>query len=79
MFQIWVDGKRYYAVAEQSNVDTYSTASGFEIVHHSADFWVVDDAGNVYDQSPLAGASATVTLKLDKSNNPYKASLKVNR
>jgi hypothetical protein len=79
VFQIWVDGKRYYAVAEQANVDTYSTASGFEIVHNSSEFWVVDDAGNVYDQSPLAGASATVVLKLDKANNPYSASLKVNR
>lgn len=79
VFQMWVDGKRYYAVAENSSARTNSVVGGFEVVHRSSDFWVVDDSGNVFDQSPLANATATVTLILDTGGNPVRASMQVNR
>lgn len=79
IFQMWVDGKRYYAVVEKSAVDTYTTSNGVELVHRSSDFWVVDDAGNVFDQSPLKDANVTITLQLDSNNNPISAAMRVSQ
>jgi RNA polymerase sigma-70 factor (ECF subfamily) len=79
VYQMWVDGKRYYAVAENSSVGTNPIAGGYEVVLKASDFWVVDDRGNVFDKSPLANAISTVTLSLDPDGNPVKASMKVSR
>jgi RNA polymerase sigma-70 factor (ECF subfamily) len=79
VFQMWVDGKRYYAVAENASAVTNSVVGGFEVVHRSSEFWVVDDRGNVFDQSPLANATAVVTLTLDSNVNPVKAALQVQK
>jgi hypothetical protein len=79
VYQMWVDGKRYYAVAENSSVGTNPIAGGYEVVLRASDFWVVDDKGNVFDKSPLANAISTVTLSLDPDGNPVKASMKVSR
>lgn len=79
VFQMWVDGKRYYAVAENASGVTNSVVGGYEVVHRSSDFWVVDDKGNVFDQSPLANATAVVTLTLDTNGNPVKAALQVQK
>lgn len=79
VYQMWVDGKRYYAVAENSSVGTNPVAGGYEIVLKASDFWVVDDQGNVFDKSPLANAISTVTLSLDSDGNPVTASMKVSR
>ena len=79
VYQMWVDGKRYYAVAENSSVGTNPIAGGYEVVLKASDFWVVDDQGNVFDKSPLANAISTVTLSLDSDGNPVKASMKVSR
>lgn len=79
VYQMWVDGKRYYAVAENSKSVTNSTSTGYEVVLRASDFWVVDDSGNVFDQSPLANAVSTVTLSFDPDGNPVKASMKVSR
>jgi RNA polymerase sigma factor (sigma-70 family) len=79
VYQMWVDGKRYYAVAEISSVTTNPIADGYEIVLRASDFWVVDDKGNVFDQSPLANAISTVKLSLDSKGNPVKASMTVSR
>lgn len=79
VFQMWVDGKRYYAVAENASAVTNSVVGGFEVVHRSSEFWVVDDRGNVFDQSPLANATAVVTLTLDSNGNPVKAALQVQK
>ena len=76
---MWVDGQRYYAVAENSTVVTNPAQGGYEVVLQASDFWVVDDSGNVFDQSPLANAISTVTLSLDPDGNPTKASMKVSR
>lgn len=79
VFQMWVDGKRYYAVAENASAVTNSVVGGYEVVHRSSDFWVVDDRGNVFDQSPLANATAIVTLTLDTNGAPMKAALQVQK
>jgi RNA polymerase sigma-70 factor (ECF subfamily) len=79
VFQMWVDGKRYYAVAENASGVTNSVVGGYEVIHRSSDFWVVDDKGNVFDQSPLANATAVVTLTLDTNGNPVKAALQVQK
>ena len=79
VYQMWVDGKRYYAVAENSSVVTNPIAGGHEIVLRASDFWVVDDQGNVFDQSPLANAISTVKLSLDSAGNPVRASMTVSR
>jgi RNA polymerase sigma factor (sigma-70 family) len=79
VYQMWVDGKRYYAVAETSSVTTNPIADGYEIILKASDFWVVDDQGNVFDQSPLANAVSTVKLSLDSQGNPVKASMTVSR
>ena len=79
VFQMWVDGKRYYAVAENASAVTNSVVGGYEVVHRSSDFWVVDDRGNVFDQSPLANATAVVTLTLDTNGNPVKAAMQVQK
>lgn len=79
VYQMWVDGKRYYAVAETSAVTASPIADGFEIVLRASDFWVVDDEGNVFDQSPLANAVSNVKLSLDSKGNPVKASMTVSR
>ena len=79
VYQMWVDGKRYYAVAENSSVGSSPIAGGYEVVLKASDFWVVDDQGNVFDKSPLANAISTVTLSLDSDGNPVKASMKVSR
>jgi hypothetical protein len=39
----------------------------------------VDDKGNVFDQSPLANATAVVTLTLDSNGNPVKAAMQVQK
>ena len=79
VYQMWVDGKRYYAVAENSSVVTNPIAGGHEIILRASDFWVVDDQGNVFDQSPLANAISTVKLSLDSAGNPVRASMTVSR
>ena len=79
IYQMWVDGKRYYAVAENSSTVTNPVGSGYEVVLRASDFWVVDDSGNVFDQSPLANAVSTVRLSFDSDGNPVNASMKVSR
>ncbi len=79
VYQMWVDGKRYYAVAENSSTVTNPVGSGYEVVLRASDFWVVDDSGNVFDQSPLANAVSTVRLSFDSDGNPINASMKVSR
>jgi len=79
VYQMWVDGKRYYAVAENSSTVTNPVGSGYEVVLRASDFWVVDDSGNVFDQSPLANAVSTVRLSFDSDGNPVNASMKVSR
>jgi RNA polymerase sigma-70 factor (ECF subfamily) len=79
VYQMWVDGDRYYGVARFTEANTDSSGSGYVITHTSSDFYVVDDEGNVFSDSPLADADATVTVNIDSNGTPTKAGLKVNR
>ncbi len=73
MFQMWVDGTRYYAIARTSSVSNL----GLDLGYQGSNFYVVDDQGRVFDASPLANASASVELTLDSAGKPLRASLKV--
>ena len=75
MFQMWVDGTRYYAIARTSSVSNLGLNLGYE----GSNFYVVDDQGRVFDASPLANASARVELEVDVQGKPVKASLKVSK
>lgn len=73
MFQLWVDGERYFAVARFSSV----TNDGFNLGYRGSNFYVADDQGRVFDASPLANATAEVSLTIDATGMPVRASLKV--
>lgn len=79
VFQMWVEGHPYFAVAMNSSTRVNRVVDGFEIEYRSSNFWVVSDSGEVFDQSPLASASATVTVILDTSGNPINASMQVEK
>jgi RNA polymerase sigma factor (sigma-70 family) len=73
MFQLWVDGERYFAVARFSSV----TNDGFNLGYRGSNFYVANDQGRVFDASPLADATAEVSLTIDATGMPVRASLKV--
>ena len=75
MFQMWIDGQRYYAIARTSAV----TNNGLNLSYSGSNFYVVDDKGRVFDSSPLANAKATVNLTVDSQGLPVSASLKVSK
>ena len=75
MFQMWIDGERYYAIARTSAV----TNNGLNLSYSGSNFYVVDDKGRVFDSSPLANAKATVNLSVDSQGLPVSASLKVSK
>jgi hypothetical protein len=75
MFQMWVDGERYYAIARVSSVSNL----GLNLGYRGSNFYVVDDQGRVFDNSPLANASARVELQVDINGNPLKASIKLSK
>jgi hypothetical protein len=75
MFQMWVDGNRYYAIARTSAVAN----DGLTLVYQGSNFYVVDDQGRVFDNSPLANASAKVELQVDINGKPLKASIKLSK
>jgi RNA polymerase sigma-70 factor (ECF subfamily) len=73
MFQLWVDGTRYYAVARFSSV----SKNGLVLGYTGSNFYVADEAGRVFDDSPLANATAQVSLTVDAQGYPIRASIKV--
>ena len=75
MFQMWIDGERYYAIARTSSV----TNTGLNLSYSGSDFYVVDDQGRVFDSSPLANARASVNLSIDSNGLPVSASLRVSK
>ena len=75
MFQMWVDGNRYYAIARTSSVSNL----GLNLGYQGSNFYVVDDQGRVFDNSPLANAKASVELAVDINGKPLKAALKVSK
>lgn len=79
VFQMWVDGERYYGVARFSEAKTEISGSGYLVQHITSDFYVVDDLGNVFSDSPLSNAEAIVRVNLDNAGNPLSASMKISR
>lgn len=77
VYQMWVDGERFYGVARNTESVTEKLDEGFQIEIFSREFFVVDEAGNVFGDSPLAGSSSSVTLSLDAEGSPQSASLKI--
>ena len=75
MFQMWIDGERYYAIARTSAV----TNNGLSLGYTGSSFYVVDDQGRVFDNSPLANATARVALTVDSQGKPMRAGLQVSR
>lgn len=75
MFQMWIDGERYYAIARTSAV----TNSGLNLGYTGSNFYVVDDQGRVFDSSPLANAKASVNLSINGQGLPVNASLRVSK
>ena len=77
IFQMWVDGERYYGVARSSDSEIMTNGDGYTIAVFSKEFFVVDQQGNVFSESPLAGSKAIVTLELAEDGTPQSASMKV--
>ena len=75
MFQMWIDGERYYAIARTSSV----TNNGLNLGYTGSNFYVVDDQGRVFDSSPLANAKASVSLSINGQGLPVSASLRVSK
>ena len=75
MFQMWIDGERYYAIARTSSV----TNNGLNLGYTGSNFYVVDDQGRVFDSSPLANAKASVNLSINGQGLPVSASLRVSK
>jgi RNA polymerase sigma-70 factor (ECF subfamily) len=73
MFQMWVDGKRYFAIARNSSVSKNESNLFFQ----GSNFYVVDDAGRVFEESPLANAQVRVNLTIDAEAKPLSAGIKV--
>ena len=77
IFQMWVDDVRLYGVARDTSSSTVESGRGYQITHTSENFYVADDQGRVFDNSPLADANATVSITLDENGLPTKASMVV--
>ena len=75
MFQMWVDGERYCAIARTSSVSNL----GLNLGYQGSSVYVVDDQGRVFDNSPLANATARVELTVDSQGKPVGASLRVSK
>jgi RNA polymerase sigma factor (sigma-70 family) len=78
VFQMWVDGNRYTAVAKFSRATSAESTGLTTITHRSAEFYVIDDEGRVFDDSPLANAEATVTVSFNTQGKITRASLRIN-
>jgi predicted DNA-binding protein (UPF0251 family) len=75
MFQMWIDGERYYAIARTSSVSN----NGLNLSYSGSNFYVVDDKGRVFDSSPLANATVHVYLTVDANGKPAAASIRVTK
>ncbi len=77
VFQMWVDGNRYTAVAKFNRVTVDSSPSGLSLVHRSSEYYVIDEDGRVFDDSPLARAEATVSLRFNPAGKIISAKLRI--
>ena len=77
IFQMWVDGERYFGAARSTAVETLDNGDGYTVAVVSEEFYVVDEDRNVFSESPLADSRAVVTLELSQNGEPLSASLKI--
>ena len=77
IFQMWIDGERYFGVAKSFVSGTVAEGNGQTITVKAEEFYVVDEQGTVFSDSPLADSQAVVTLVLSSNGAPEKASLKI--
>lgn len=77
IFQMWIDGERYYGAAKSFVSETVAEGNGQTITVKAEEFYVVDERGAVFSDSPLADSQAVVTLVLSSNGAPERASLKI--
>jgi len=77
IFQMWVEGERYFGVARDTTSETLDNGAGYTVAIVSKEFFVVDEQMNVFDESPLANSKAVVSIDLDENGRPLSASLKL--
>ena len=77
IFQMWIDGERYFGVAKSTDIETLENGTGYTIAVVSREFYVVDEQRNVFSESPLVDSKAVVTLELAEDGTPQSASMKV--
>ena len=75
VFVMWIDGERYYGVSERTTSETVQNGDSYTVAVVAEKFYVVDESGTVFSDSPLANSRAVVTLDLDGLGNPLSASL----
>lgn len=75
VFVMWIDGERYYGVSERTTSETLQNDDSYTVAVVAEDFYVVDETGKVFSESPIADSRAAVTLDLDTFGNPLNASL----
>ena len=77
IFLMSIDAQRYFGIARVSNSETLDNGDGYTVAIISEEFYVVDEQGSVFSESPLADSKSVVTLELDENGAPQSASLKV--
>lgn len=77
LFQMWIEGERYFGVARESQYLSLPRESGVRVEVSAQEFYVADEDGNVYSESPLTDARALITLDLDAAGAPYAASMRL--
>lgn len=60
IFQMYLEGERFYGVARYAETASSATSSGSNIQYSATEFYVADEEGNVYSDSPLANATADI-------------------
>ena len=75
VFVMWIDGERFYGVSERTSSETLQNGDSYTVAVVAEDFYVVDETGKVFSESPIADSRAAVTLDLDAFGNPLSASL----
>ena len=77
IYQMSIDGQRYFGIARVSDSETLDNGNGYTVAIVSKEFYVVDERGSVFSESPLADSKSVVTLELAENGTPQSASLKV--
>jgi RNA polymerase sigma factor (sigma-70 family) len=79
MFQMWVDGNRYYAIAKTTSKAVTEDGQNRILRFTGSEFYVIDDQGRVFSESPLADATAVVTVKINQDGRPLNASIRISK